>query len=228
MLENGQEGRRPLHGVASATGLPDAEIRRWVDLGEAQVQQALQALMDEGSRRFGDFMARLQAQPGAQPAPEEKLVLEEISRQSAMLWHSAAVLGWLPPQASPTHPLAPHAPPPDGDWRMQAQQLFVRGSVAGAGNICWFDTLAQLSLDQARDLGRDHNAVKVLARSLRQVSDLLGLSAVGEQFDDAGGTMHLIARFLRVQVHAFRSHPEDGSVGLFAAQSIGSPTDRPV
>lgn len=197
-------------------------------VGEAQVQQALQALMDEGSRRFGDFMARQREQPGVQPAPEEKIVLAEISRQSAMLRHSAAVLGWLPPQASPTHPLPPHEPPSDGDWRVQAQQLFIRGSASGAGNICWFDTLAQLSLDQARDLGGDHYAVKVLARSLRQASDLLGLSSTGEQFDDAGGAMHLIARFLRVQVHAFRSHPEDGSVGLFAAQSIGSPTDRPV
>jgi len=197
-------------------------------VGEAQVQQALQALMDEGSGRFGDFMARLRARPGVQPASEEKIVLAEISRQSAMLRHSAAVLGWLPPQSSPAHPLPPHEPPSDGDWRMQAQQLFIRGSASGAGNICWFDTLAQLSLDQARDFGGDHNAVKEFARSLRQASDLLGLSAPGEQFDDVRGTMHLIARFLRVQVHAFRSHPEDGSVGLFAAQSIGSPTDRPV
>jgi hypothetical protein len=69
--------------------------------------------------------------------------------------------------------------------------------------------------------------VNRLARKLRQAADLLGLSTAGEQFDDIRGTMHLIARFLRVQVHAFRRHP-DGSVRMFAAQTIGSPTDRPV
>jgi hypothetical protein len=197
-------------------------------VGQAQVQQALATLMDEGSRRFGDFIARLRAQPGVQASPEEKIAMAELGRHSATLRHSAAILGWLPPQASPTHPLPARVAPPDGDWRARAQQLFIRGSASGAGNICWFDTMAQLSLDQARDLGGDHRAVKTLARSLREASDRLGLSVAGEQFDDAGGAMHLIARFLRVQVHSFRSHPSDGSVGLVAAQSIGSPTDRPV
>lgn len=196
-------------------------------IGQVQVRQALQALMDEGSRRFGDFMAQLETHPGAQPAPEDRIVLEEISRQSAMLRHSAAVLGWLPPQASPTHPFPPDAPWPEGDARAQAGQLFTRGSASGAGNICWFDTLAQLSLGQRRGLGGDIQVVTEFSRNLRQASDRLGLSDAGDQFDDVRGSMHLIARFLGVQVHAFRSEP-DGGVGLHAAQSIGSPTDRPV
>lgn len=206
--------------------LPASEAQMQ-QIGQPQVQQALQALMDESGRRFGAFMARLEAQPDARPEPQENLLLSEISRQGAMLRHSAAVFGWLPPQASPTGPLPLAQVPTNGDWLVQVEQLFMRGSASGGGNICWFDTLAQLHLDEARGLGGDHDAVDELARNLRRASDLLGLSKAGEPVDDIRGTMHPIACFLGVQIHAFRHQP-DGSVRLTSAQTIGAPTAAPV
>lgn len=201
-------------GVAVPSDMPESR---------PQTERILQRLIEEGSRRYADFMSRPD-----EPTPEERQDLLQIGRQVAMLRRSATRLGWLPQEASPMHPLPAQSRRQSEAWsQSQVRDSFARGSASGVGNNCWFDALAQLSLDQPRGQGTDDDAVERLAGRLRLAADRLGLSRTGEMFDDDNGTMHLIAHALQVQVHVFREQP-DGALQLSALQSVGAPRSRPV
>jgi hypothetical protein len=193
-----------------------------------QVGPLLQGLLDEGSRRFYAFRARLAADPGAQPTPQQRQDMRQLGELSLRLRRSAAALGWLPAQASPTAALpAGVRPPEDGDWEQPLRSLFTPGSASGARNICWFDTLAQLALDESRDLMGDMQPVDALAAELRATADRLGLTQAGAMADDDHGALQLIAHSLGLQVHVFLRQP-DGEVVLSSLQSVGAPDGKPV
>jgi hypothetical protein len=205
-------------GVAVSEELP---------VGMAATQQVLEQLIDEGSHRFAHFMRRLDAQHDLKPSPAERSELAQIGRQAAALRRSAALLGWLPAQASPTQPLPQDRGPPGVVWSVaQTEALFARGNASGVGNNCWFDAVAQLSLNRPR-AGGDDARIEQLAQRVRRASDRLGFSGTGEMFDDANGQMHVIARAMGVQVHAFNQLP-DGALRLSPLESVGAPQSRPV
>jgi hypothetical protein len=193
-----------------------------------QVAPLLQGLLDEGRRRFDAFRAELAAHPDAQATPQQRLEMRQLGELSLRLRRSAAALGWLPAQASPTAALpAGVRPPADGDWERPVRSLFTPGSASGARNICWFDTLAQLALDESRDLGGDMQPVEALAAELRQAADRLGLTEAGAMADDDHGALQLIAHALGLQVHVFLRQP-DGQLVLSPLQSVGAPDGKPV
>ena len=105
--------------------------------------------------------------------------------------------------------------------------LFTPGTASGARNICWFDTLAQLALDESRDLMGDMQPVDALAAELRATADRLGLTEAGAMADDDHGALQLIAHSLGLQVHVFLRQP-GGEVALSPLQSVGAPDGRPV
>ncbi|KQV81162.1 hypothetical protein [Rhizobacter sp. Root1221] len=196
-------------------------------VGTAATQQVLQQLVDEGSRRYGDFMRRLDGQADLEPTQAERSELAQIGTLAAALRRSAAHLGWLPPEASPMQALPQESRQAGVVWsESQAQALFTRGSASGVGNNCWFDAVAQLSLNQARGEGDDAR-IERLAQRLRRAADRLGLVGTGEMFEDTHGQMHAIARALGVQVHAFGQLP-DGALRLSPLESVGAPRSRSV
>jgi hypothetical protein len=199
-----------------------------VPVPREQVAPLLQGLLDEGARRFDAFRARLAAHPGAQATPAQRDEMRQLGELGLRLRRSAAALGWLPAQASPTAALpAGFSPPADGDWERPMRELFNPGSASGARNICWFDTLAQLALEESRGLGGDMQPVDELAAELRETADRLGLTEAGAMADDDHGALQLIAHALGVQVHVFLRQP-DGQVALSPLQSAGALEDRPV
>ena len=193
-----------------------------------EIAPLLQGLLDEGARRFDDFRAQLAAHPGAQATPQQRQDMRQLGELSLRLRRSAAELGWLPARALPTAALpAGFSPPADGDWERPMHEHFMAGSASGARNICWFDTLAQLALDESRDLGGDMRPVDALAAELRKAADRLGLTEAGAMADDDHGALQLIAHALGVQVHVFLRQP-DGEVVLSPLQSVGAPDGNPV
>jgi hypothetical protein len=195
-----------------------------VPMPREQVAPLLRGLLDEGSRRFDAF----RAQPDARPTPEQRQEMRQLGELSLRLRRSAAALGWLPRQAAPTAALpAGVRPPADGNWERPMRELFIPGTASGARNICWFDTLAQLALDQSRDLGGDMEPVDALAAELRDAADRLGLTEAGAMADDDHGALQLIAHALGVQVHVFLRQP-GGDVALSPLQSVGAPDGNPV
>jgi hypothetical protein len=199
-----------------------------VPVPQEQVAPLLQGLLDEGSRRFDAFRAQLAAHPNARPTSEQQQEMRQLGELSLRLRRSAAALGWLPRQAAPTAALpAGVRPPADGNWERPMRDLFIPGTASGARNICWFDTLAQLALDQSRDLGGDMQPVDALAAELRETADRLGLTEAGAMADDDHGALQLIAHALGVQVHVFLRQP-GGDVALSPLQSVGAPDGNPV
>jgi hypothetical protein len=199
-----------------------------VPLPREQVAPLLQALLDEGSDRFDAFRARLSADPGLQATPEQRQEMRQFGELSLRLRRSAAALGWLPAQALPTAALpAGVHPPADGDWERPVRALFTPGTASGARNICWFDTLAQLALDESRDLMGDMQPVDALAADLRATADRLGLTEAGAMADDDHGALQLIAHSLGLQVHVFLRQP-GGELVLSPLQSVGAPDGKPV
>jgi hypothetical protein len=193
-----------------------------------EIGPLLQGLLDEGARRFDAFRAQLDANPDARATPEQQDEMRQLGELGLRLRRSAAALGWLPSQAAPTAALpAGVSPPADGNWERPMRDLFIPGTASGARNICWFDTLAQLALDQSRDLGGDMRPVDELAADLRETADRLGLTEAGAMADDDHGALQLIAHSLGLQVHVFLRQP-DGQVALSALQSVGALEDRPV
>jgi hypothetical protein len=193
-----------------------------------QIAPLLQGLLDEGRRRFDDFRAQLAADPEAQATPEQRQAMREIGELSLRIRRSVSELGWLPAQALPTAALpAGVQPPADGDWERPMRALFTPGTASGARNICWFDTLAQLALDESRDLMGDMQPVDALAAELRATADRLGLTEAGAMADDDHGALQLIAHALGVQVHVFLRQP-DGQLALSPLQSVGAPDGDPV
>jgi hypothetical protein len=193
-----------------------------------EIGPLLQGLLDEGARRFDAFRARLDANPDARATPEQQDEMRQLGELGLRLRRSAAALGWLPRQAAPTAALpAGVSPPADGNWERPMRDLFIPGTASGARNICWFDTLAQLALDQSRDLGGDMRPVDELAAELRETADRLGLTEAGAMADDDHGALQLIAHALGLQVHVFLRQP-DGQVALSPLQSVGALEDRPV
>jgi hypothetical protein len=204
-------------------------LHRHVDVPvqQEQVTPLLQGLLDEGSRRFDAFRAQLATQPDARATPEQRQEMRQLGELSLRLRRSAAALGWLPAQASPTAALPVFSPPADGNWERPMRDLFISGTASGARNICWFDTLAQLALDQSRDLGGDTQPVDELAAELRETADRMGLTEAGAMADDDHGALQLIAHSLGLQVHVFLRQP-DGEVVLSPLQSVGAPGGNPV
>jgi hypothetical protein len=199
-----------------------------VPVPQEQVTPLLRGLLDEGSRRFDAFRAQLAAHQDARPTSEQQQEMRQLGELSLRLRRSAAALGWLPRQAAPTAALpAGVSPPADGNWERPMRELFIPGTASGARNICWFDTLAQLALDQSRDLGGDMRPVDELAAELRDAADRLGLTEAGAMADDDHGALQLIAHALGVQVHVFLRQP-DGQVALSPLQSVGAPDGNPV
>jgi hypothetical protein len=199
-----------------------------VPLPREQVAPLLQALLDEGSERFDAFRARLAADPRLQPTPEQQQEMRQFGELSLRLRRSAAALGLLPAQALPTAALpAGFKPPADGNWERPMLSLFTPGTASGARNICWFDTLAQLALDESRDLMGDMQPVDALAAELRATADRLGLTEAGAMADDDHGALQLIAHSLGLQVHVFLRQPS-GEVALSPLQSVGAPDGKPV
>ena len=188
----------------------------------------LQGLLDEGRRRFDEFRAQMATHPGAQATSEQRQEMRQLGELSLRVRRSAGALGWLPTRASPTAALPPGFRwPADADWARPMRELFTPGSASGARNICWFDTLAQLALDESRDLGGDMRLVESLAAELRAASDRLGLTEAGAMADDDHGALQLIAHALGVQVHVFLRLP-DGRLTLSELASVGAPGDKPV
>ena len=230
-----QEARaaaQPMQAAALQEDALDAALllgrRINVPLAPEQVAPLLQALLDEGSDRFDAFRARLAADPRLQATPEQRQEMRQFGELSLRLRRSAAALGWLPAQASPTAALpAGVRPPTDGDWERPVRALFTPGTASGDRNICWFDTLAQLALDESRDLMGDMQPVDALAAELRATADRLGLTETGAMADDDHGALQLIAHSLGLQVHVFLRQP-DGQLALSPMQSVGAPDDQPV
>jgi hypothetical protein len=194
-------------------------------LNAQQVRQVLQSLLDEGSTRFRRFVRRLERDPSAQP---QRTMAEEIQRiglHYVPLRRSAAALGRLPDESHPAHALPVRAPGEVWD-RQQVERVFRRGEASGARNVCWFDSLAQLALGTPRGEGSEA-LVEHLALRLRHASDRLGLSREGEMVDDDNGGLHVIAATLQLQVHTFRTQPDE-TLRLTPLQSIGSPSRRGV
>ena len=205
-------------------------LGRQIDLpvSREEIGSLLQDLLDEGSQRFAAFRARLVARPGTEATPEQQREMRQFGELSLRMRRSAAALGWLPPKASPTYELPPDMrPSADGDWERAVRDRFTPGTASGARNICWFDTLAQLSLDESRDLGGDMEQVKRVADELRRAADELGLTDQGAMADDDHGALQLIAHSLGLQVHVFLRMP-DGRLVLSELESVGAPEDDAV
>ncbi|HET9641840.1 MAG TPA: hypothetical protein VFP68_00420 [Burkholderiaceae bacterium] len=197
-----------------------------VPIGKDQTQQVLQALLDLGAGLFKRSVRRLERDSQAQPEQGQAALVQDINVRSAQLRRSSAMLGWLPPQGSPTHALRGVRLPQGPIWHPEHEQrAFSRGRASGTRNICWFDSIAQLTLGKRRGQGSDH-LVDHLALRLRQAADRLGLSAEGAMFDDRQAALHVIARAMKLQVHTFQLL--DGDLYLTPLQSVGSPTDPAV
>lgn len=187
---------------------------------ESQMMRVLEQLIHRGGERFLSVVER-----DVQPTREEADAIARVGETSARLRRSMALQGWL---LQPTHGMPADQARAGESWReKQIRQLFERGSASGEGNICWFDTMAQLALGKPRIAGRDAKEVEALAAKLRRGADRLGLSLTGQMFDNDNGAMHVIAGALGLQVHAFQQHPQ-GGLTLSALHTAGAPGDRPV
>ncbi|HET9643351.1 MAG TPA: hypothetical protein VFP68_08350 [Burkholderiaceae bacterium] len=210
-----------------------------VPTGRHQIQQVLQTLLDEGSRRFKQFMRRMHRNGLSKPKEDDETVLP-IAQRYAELRRASSLLGWLPTESSPTHALPDRDCPEGHVWhREQVERLFTPGRAVAAlsspdlgketsYNICWFDSVAQLKLGKRRGewSDRDRGLVEYLALRLRQASDALGMSQRDEMFEGDNGAMHMIARALELQIHIFRQLPHGAA--LTPLQSAGSPSDPAV
>jgi|GEM_PF-6998798 len=193
------------------TGLPE---------NESQMMQVLEQLVHQGGQRFLSVVER-----DVPPTREEADTIARVGEASARLRRSMALQGWL---QQPTHGMPADQSHAGESWHeRQLLQLFERGSASGEGNICWFDTMAQLALSKPRTGRRDAKEVQALAAKLRRGADRLGLSLTGQMFDNDNGAMHMIASALGLQVHAFQQRP-DGGLTLSSLHTVGAPGDRSV
>lgn len=186
-----------------------------------QTSLLLDKLLDEGRQQFMQVLRAKPGSPEEHPSTHIKDRLESIAKSCAELRRHPEA---LPEHAKPTSSL-PAGVPQDGTWtREQMRQAFEPGQASADGNICWFDTMAQLWLgDDRRDDGPSRKTLDDAARRLRQACDRLGVSQPGKMFDHDHPMVQVMARALDLQVHAFHQFG-DGTVSLHPVNSAGSPS----
>lgn len=203
--------------------------------GKESIPAILDSLEQEGVKRFNDFLLRLQADASLTASPEQKQAVQDLSESYRELRESARMLGRLEgaavasPQQHLADPTRVEVVPGAEIWQTAARdELFQRGRASGNKNICWFDTMAQLSSGMDR---RDSVLTGALldehAAHVREAADRLGLTRPGQMVDFDSGAMHLLATHFGLKVHAFQELG-DGLLQLSSANIAGPATGRPV
>jgi hypothetical protein len=203
------------HGLdapASDTGISASNERRLGFMLE-QARGLADELSKWGKELFDTLLATLKKNTEAEPTEAVRNLAQAIAHASNSLRRATFPLGGL------IQPQLPAGFPPKGsDLTMEdITNHFKIGEASGAGNNCWFNTVAQLKMGESKRIEAES-----WAELVRKTSNLLGLSTPDTMYDYEHGTMDILTHFFGLNVQPFR---KSKGVVTFDTFNIAGPSN---